>query len=546
MSRIIGGSLLLYAFSLSDGYYLSPNYLDFFQAQAFCSDVCNSNLAGIFDYFRMDAAAHTMELQNIEVYGNSENLAWIGLDGSTIDSDGQPTEWIGGEPVEFASDFAATLQNGECGQILTVNSTNTTFVSASCATLARPLCNSCDGFVEKYALIAELTSAEDAESACLTGYGTTVASVRSSDKDMADILALQSISGNPVIWLGLFVQNETDIEWLDGSMVEYGAEGISGGDCDPWDSGNTVTADTQCAVVNSDGCWEAVDCASTTAYVLCRKPSELEGDGLNVWSASNNTAVDNSTGYYVLRSDLLTGDDGEPYATLDGKRWLNEGEPFELELTFEVQESAPYLQAVADDLIPAEDYTVFAGVYLILDRWCAEAGWLWVGIDRGFGYNYTSFAVEGGEGSYVWETEFVDGFSDAVDHVLTVSVTPVGNHSVVSAALDGQAYFTGLEVQYTFPHDSWSPLIGLWSNGGLIFTSKSLYVSGSPYWAANCSHFEFNATGTTTTEDMSMTSTTEIAEGTDTTLPGDGTDIGHRNGILCVVLYLAAILANIS
>eukprot|EP01083_Nonionella_stella_P006448 18716_1 len=461
-------------------YYISPNLLDWHQAEDFCAQHCNSNLASIHS-----------EAQNNELIALIQNIAsdpminipstidtYIGL----IDSNGNGNwAWSDGSSFDYGNDLSGgkgpwdtSNPNSNSNPICVQIEGNDKWNDVECNDAFTPVifaCNSCDGVLTKTAMEETRDNYEDNKVRCANKFGTELLSFHSqSDWDEATRLCRlineqSSIGLGPRgadleddCHIGLYLRSNGQITFDDGSTFYWpGDFGY------PWDD----TLPTQ-----SDPCtrikWDANPVyslskawCSDNQWALCNMPSEIcyqsrwtavSGTG---WSF-NKPPCQVSNSYASNQNALIM---------LEDRRWNNNGQNIVFEMLYT-------MNAVNPSQSNTEPST--AGIVWHVDNSCANYYYFGISV-----YDDTVFIaqVKHGVVNVIHSQSLSFSYSTGTYYSLKVAVSASNRFSIYanSALLISNAAgsddFSAL--------DTTNGYIGIKNMRSSVIV-KSLFVSGEP------------------------------------------------------------------
>eukprot|EP01084_Bolivina_argentea_P265406 449872_1 len=279
--------------SISSSYWLSENRLTWTEASTYCQSHCNSELASIHSinnhleatYLIKNSSAVTagfnVDQVNIWIGLNKLNTTWSWTDHSAFNYGTDTTTkgvfpWGPGEPNSLTI-------NEHCVEYFV--GYNLLWNDEICTRLRRFLCNSCEGFLEKYLLYRTDAQFTNALEFCENTLGTSLASIHNSD-DMARADHLCRVSTRDC-WVGLnrlhntsSVYSLNSFKWSDKTEFDYGRYNTHYGDY-PWSSTQWIEPNNQegneyCVELSNDHNFEWNDMRCNAGYYfLCNKPNEL-------------------------------------------------------------------------------------------------------------------------------------------------------------------------------------------------------------------------------------------------------------------------------
>eukprot|EP01083_Nonionella_stella_P006449 18718_1 len=514
-------------------YYISPNLLDWHQAEDFCAQHCNSNLASIHS-----------EAQNNELIALIQNIAsdpminipstidtYIGL----IDSNGNGNwAWSDGSSFDYGNDLSGgkgpwdtSNPNSNSNPICVQIEGNDKWNDVECNDAFTPVifaCNSCDGVLTKTAMEETRDNYEDNKVRCANKFGTELLSFHSqSDWDEATRLCRlineqSSIGLGPRgadleddCHIGLYLRSNGQITFDDGSTFYWpGDFGY------PWDD----TLPTQ-----SDPCtrikWDANPVyslskawCSDNQWALCNMPSEIcyqsrwtavSGTG---WSF-NKPPCQVSNSYASNQNALIM---------LEDRRWNNNGQNIVFEMLYT-------MNAVNPSQSNTEPST--AGIVWHVDNSCANYYYFGISV-----YDDTVFIaqVKHGVVNVIHSQSLSFSYSTGTYYSLKVAVSASNRFSIYanSALLISNAAgsddFSAL--------DTTNGYIGIKNMRSSVIV-KSLFVSGEPMIeTTNDAATWFDACAVPTevpTDDPTVSPTTERPSNNPTKNPFASGQVNERS-----------------
>eukprot|EP00485_Elphidium_margaritaceum_P011441 CAMPEP_0202706508 /NCGR_PEP_ID=MMETSP1385-20130828/18920_1 /ASSEMBLY_ACC=CAM_ASM_000861 /TAXON_ID=933848 /ORGANISM="Elphidium margaritaceum" /LENGTH=624 /DNA_ID=CAMNT_0049364997 /DNA_START=59 /DNA_END=1933 /DNA_ORIENTATION=+ len=460
----------------SYAYYLSPNILNFDQAQQFCQQRCNSELASIHSGQEQYDAILSMTINPAKVWGDVSS-AWIGLEPQSK-SWTDKSEWDFGNDISELGVFPWDInQPSNVYECVKIELSSNRWSNAGCTKKTHALCNHCNGVINHFALVATAVTRSGAEAACSERYNSTLASVHNAD-EWKEIRTLQNLTSNMPAWIGLRSKNASHWQWDDERPFNFGAE-VDGIDCGPWENGyQPEPADGDaCVSVCVNGCWSETDCASALAYPICALQSELS-TVMNGW-------IDPTLDwYYTGRWDFDTkrhyaisnnGTDYHRTQTVLMNKWFHNGDDvLSIEWTFSAR--------VGDS---------YAGLTIFNDPSGSACHEYWIGLD--WSSSSTSlYLYIGREDVLFGEVYPIEILVSAADISLDIETTMIVQIALVDEYPMFSLLLNGVEL-VTQWHDTTgfrviqsghSGYVGFWHGSGALVVNKYLYISGTPLAAS--------------------------------------------------------------
>ena len=248
--------IITFSIITAQSYYLSPSLLTPEQSISYCRDHCGSDLASFHSFEDYQKAIATIQLT---LSPNLNESIWIGLITNISDSMIN-SSWSDGTPFDFASDRMQYPWNDDTQWRITaehygnhlctyidIETDSFTWQNVHCydptpwpnsGQLKHPLCNHCNGALNKYILRSVHKEYQLAQEECQSLFGTSLGSIHTS-RDFYEAQYLCAFwnayrSRSEInCWLGANDEEEEDV-WVyeDGSMFDLGSD-LSGGEF-PW------------------------------------------------------------------------------------------------------------------------------------------------------------------------------------------------------------------------------------------------------------------------------------------------------------------------
>eukprot|EP01083_Nonionella_stella_P166681 557983_1 len=342
-------------------FHASPSNLNLDQGRSYCNDICHSNLASIHSEDEMKYAqylAYNSPQFESDVWGNvriglvkqttAHQFVWrdgspfdYGLSNLTFNYAQGAFPWTDSKPDSLAISDSST-----CVTMLAASEYR--WADLSCSQRERTLCNSCDGELIKYAVIAFDLNKDysGAEAYCKQYLGTNLASIHNQyDFDLGQKLcALTALSRTLECWIGLR-SSSTILEWTDGTSFNFGTDFD---DKSVWSStgGNRFEAN-RCYQYDGAGdiyAWQIDECPEHDEAAICAMPSLLCYD--KYWDVASGS------GQYSWMDCELHLDDN---VAIGNQQWMNYNGKFVLEFIFKF-ESGSYANGTAGIMILYDEY----------------------------------------------------------------------------------------------------------------------------------------------------------------------------------------------
>ena len=323
-------------------YYLSAHQLTQDRAEWYCVSVCDSHLASIHSINDQILANETIQNRPIAWWGKENSGffdgAWLGL--FTPEFPGEPLTYTDDTPFDYNNDTSGGIgqwEPSEPSTTCTIMKQSGEWDSLECTRYSRPLCNECNGVINKYGVsINALTNIEEANFECNARFSDTSLASIHSERDNQEAVQIYNITQKS-LWLGLTATDNKDVDtfvWSDSTPFTYGNDlnndiNCASGGPGPWFEDypigfpNVIMQGDFCTPIGSNGCWGLNGCISGSNYPLCKLPSEFYPP-LNVWSQSpNNSWIINGTSKtYTQRYDTLN----VAGVIMKNKQWYNGGQ----------------------------------------------------------------------------------------------------------------------------------------------------------------------------------------------------------------------------
>ena len=317
--------------SLTLGLYVTPNTLQWSEAESYCESYCDSNLISIHsEDENSDAiiAQRNMIIAYDSLSTNGVDLRsdrWIGLNYRILEplnpswlySDGSPFDYntavnYNSTSVAAAQKYATAVQFGN----------KSPWVSMIPSTLNSFQCSFCYSVLNKFLIFHGNYTWAEAANYCQDTIGTDLVSIHNNADHKAATLLCNEADGG--CWIGLLRSPNSDsFEWTDETEYDYGfdEEGGTGFASPPWTEDGPDN-DYDCTAYGSldsenvyQDLWDSKSC-DTRQSVLCHVPSETCGKL-------------NYTEWYTLEGQLVFDDnctlniDGNAMGIIIAKSWMN-------------------------------------------------------------------------------------------------------------------------------------------------------------------------------------------------------------------------------
>eukprot|EP01084_Bolivina_argentea_P103512 185398_1 len=277
--------------AIISSYYLSPNTLTWDNAELFCQNHCQSNLASIHSIEDQNEAIQL--IMNDEITTSAPDIeknAWIGLTITIESLTGTTTyQWSDGTKYNYQNVLSHNNIIGTThGRLFcTQNVTTCPWDNINGMDPNNEhifLCNDCKwDILSKYAIITEnkgnTGGTGQAAQRCENNFGTMIGSIHNdADNNEAKYLC-ELINDGRACHIGLFDHNNFATEgvyvWSDQTTFDYGSN-ISGG-VYPWlDNEPTGGGTSDCVSLDDSQnyLWRDSNCGQTI-NTICNKPSEI-------------------------------------------------------------------------------------------------------------------------------------------------------------------------------------------------------------------------------------------------------------------------------
>eukprot|EP01083_Nonionella_stella_P084984 235348_1 len=323
---VILALLLLYLVA-TDGFYISLNRLDWYQAESYCIQHCNSHLVSLHSYNehqQLIRAIHLSTTNNTMI--NMEPSArhiYIGL--STDASD--QWQWTDGTSFTFGKtggvypwNSAHPSSNSSFSCVIVDRTSNLWYTTTCTQTDAIFACNSCDESLTKYSIITDTHPRSGQSFLCSFLYGTELMSMH-SHRDFDEASMVCSIIPLTVsCYVGLTYYTSHSYQWDDLTTFDY-ASSIGSY---PWVAVPDY-ANNNCTHIAKDLAYNKYVLSDTlctaSQYGLCNLPSETCYS--KIWTAISGSAWTFTTNPCAIRNDNRHIDQGT--AIITSKQWNNNG-----------------------------------------------------------------------------------------------------------------------------------------------------------------------------------------------------------------------------
>ncbi|XP_071957852.1 uncharacterized protein [Antedon mediterranea] len=236
-------------------YFLDGSLLNWNDSNAFCQKQ-NASLVSITTQIENE---YIKQLAQDKLY----DYIWIGL---SFQSFSRNWYWIT-EEILLYKNWQGTPDNamGECAYFYTSNGF---WSNRPCQSINRVMCEkgvqkfgcldeSWNGYKDEcYKYFNNRTTHDEAAQSCRHFRNADLASIHSLDEDEFVESIIRNF--NKDTWLGLNYSKESDLQWTDGTVVEYVINGL-----------NQTYIDGKCAAYSQDNIffWKFMDCSTENAYV---------------------------------------------------------------------------------------------------------------------------------------------------------------------------------------------------------------------------------------------------------------------------------------
>eukprot|EP01084_Bolivina_argentea_P057750 105499_1 len=294
---------ILIIFRTNSDYYFSLNALSRENANTFCQNHCQSNLASIHSY--TDRFEIETLLQKTATQIDIENV-WIGLYEQS-----NSAFWSDSSEFDWGADLIIPKDNSDPKyyELMYDNSQNTFYFNQADISIEQPfICNKCEwNVLSKYVHINKQLDMLSAQLECNTRLSTSLASIHSvSDNNEATLLSGLGSHRN-----GTYIGMKHN-QWIDDTMFNY----------------NTAMHninDENCTILNPvHNAWMSTDC-SNQYDILCNAPTVL--CDINQWTGDLETfewifADSGDCGVYNNNThQTTTTNQIKTFVNIDQKSW---------------------------------------------------------------------------------------------------------------------------------------------------------------------------------------------------------------------------------
>jgi len=338
--------------SVSNAYYISPNKLSWNDANAYCHDICDSELASIHSIAQHQFISLQDALAIDTNYG--DNNFWIGLSTTTVLNttfSDYTYQWIDASPVDYTPEslLSSNIDNSTTTCIaIDISSSSAQWIHANCSEHRRFVCNTCDSRINRFVLINQHLRYNDAQRFCEENVShSSLASVHNDaeflqsktlvryDSSWHTFIGLNDLHSNDShsILDGGGVRNFT---WTDGTSYDYGVLPTKYYGEAPWkpeEPSNPPFGGEQCIAMYTERCWwNDVSCVGENAAqytFLCNMPSEI--------CYPQNWFIPTDSSWKIAGCDASgDADDDAEHVMLNTKQFVNSNGKLVVEYTFAV------------------------------------------------------------------------------------------------------------------------------------------------------------------------------------------------------------------
>eukprot|EP01083_Nonionella_stella_P077565 211868_1 len=339
-------TLILYLhIIIATSYYISPNQLDWHQAEDFCIQHCGSHLASIHDSAQNNELISLIQSAVSDIMLNIPSTmdTYIGLH----DTNGNGNwAWSDGSSFDYGNDIWMTNNPNYIGAPICVqmegSDNSYQWNDVKCNDTTTPVifaCNSCDSVITKYAMDDTRHNRGHNAEFCNTRFGTELMSFHSQADWDEGVRLCRLINEQSSLTLGyngadmeddchvgLYRISDTVLIFEDGTSWDW-ATNLN---AYPWNNVPDTSLDyfriTRAYALGATG-------SGSLQWALCNMPSET--------CYASRWSVIISTSWSFTQCQITSSYASNALIMLEAKRWNNHGQNIAFEMMFTMNEINP-------------------------------------------------------------------------------------------------------------------------------------------------------------------------------------------------------------